>query len=367
MSRLLSVDEKDAVCTLLSVRSSCKRLLDSGDSESSDSYSQSGSSSQCKDISKSTESDPDGRASKETFQFQHIIEFDPDNMDRTMRKPVIKKKMVCECGAIILTRTEWKHKQTNKHIQFILRKRAHQEQQQVPLGVQRQEHTPLSVQQQHKQQPPQEHQNRYLESPPPVSENLGALTDLLPAKPQLQPPSQQQLPQASLWSNDGTGSLFLPKMYDTQPQIVQHSDLAVPSIFTEVHSSRNLQLPEWNGFGPSGYIMDLGQQSFFRTSSSQMPYTVEIRQRGLAPHHLWIDQPDVHGSVGGWHHAFQPRTPLGDRIRISDLGQQQPQWYVAAPPLHERQCYRIPMTPETRFFDSDYSASLSNFPIDSFF
>eukprot|EP01036_Dinobryon_divergens_P030705 gene30705-39989_t len=367
MSRLLSLDEKDAVCSLLSVRANRKRLLDSGDSESSDSYSQSGSSSQCKDTSNSTESDPDGRASKDTFQFQHIIDFDPATVDRMMRKPVIKKKMVCECGAIILTRTEWKHKQTNKHIQFILRKRAQQEQ--GPSGMQHQvHHTPLSVQ----QRPSQEKQKRYRESPPPVSANLGDLTDILPAEPQLQlqlrPPlqqqQQQQLSPASLRSHDHTGPLSMQKMQDTHTQVAQHTDLAVPStsIFTEMYSC-NPQLPP---FGSSRH-MDLGQQTS-DVCSSQRPYNVGMRERGLAPHYLRprIDQPEVYDSIGGWHHAFQPQTPLGDR-RISELGQQQPQWYIAAVPLHQRQCYRIPTAPEIRFFDSDYSASLSNFPINSFY
>ena len=43
-------------------------------------------------------------------------------MTNGMKKPASKKKMVCECGAFVLVRTEWKHKQSKKHIQFILRK-----------------------------------------------------------------------------------------------------------------------------------------------------------------------------------------------------------------------------------------------------
>jgi hypothetical protein len=338
--------------------------LDRDCPESSDSVSECGRNSPCRDISNAADN---GTSNESSFQFQHIIEFDPSSRDHSISKPAIKKKMVCECGAVILVRTEWKHKQSNKHIQFMLWKRTQQEQ--------HQEHNSLPAQLQQRSLQQKQKKNRY--RPRPVYENRGAGVVGPPAtleaprerQPELQLSFQQQLlPQ---WSDDRTKPLFQEQTHATQHPSEQQSDPTVPTIFTK-ESSRNPQLPAWSSYGRIG----LEQQSIFRTSSD-ITGTGIGKMLGLVPQNIWIDHFAMLDSSGGGYPVFQSQARL-EESRISGLRQQQqlqPLWYIATPPgpvLEEHpqwqwqwQSYRGPMAPETGLFDRDYSASLSNFPIGS--
>lgn len=137
MRRQLSPDEEDAVLCLLAVRSRTnKQTKDSDAMEGSDDDSSCCSSTARKTTISSEDDVPIilpppqsnvGVLSTEDLSSVMLL-------PNITKKATTKKQMICECGALILVRTQWKHKQSKKHIQFMLRKLAFQREQFVAVS-----------------------------------------------------------------------------------------------------------------------------------------------------------------------------------------------------------------------------------------
>ena len=124
MSRQLSPDEEDAVLCLLAVRRRNTQTNDSDDIDGLDD-----NSSRCSKAQKtlSSEDDVPNILSQPHCNVGALSPEDPSTAVESSRtKATTKKKMICECGALILVRTQWKHKQSKRHIQFMLNKLAFQ-------------------------------------------------------------------------------------------------------------------------------------------------------------------------------------------------------------------------------------------------
>jgi hypothetical protein len=110
MSEHLSSDEKDAVLCLLSVGSNRKRPFNTDNADGS--FGGSVGDDSMNDLAAPLDdcfSPAEGPVNLTA------------SAKKTTRKPPNKKKMICPCGAVILVRTGWKHKQSNKHIRFMQR------------------------------------------------------------------------------------------------------------------------------------------------------------------------------------------------------------------------------------------------------
>ena len=124
MSRQLSPDEEDAVLCLLAVRRRNTQTNDSDDIDGLDDNSSCFSKAQ---KTLSSEDDVPNMLSQPHCNVGALSPEDPSTAVESNRtKATTKKKMICECGALILVRTQWKHKQSKKHIQFMLNKLAFQ-------------------------------------------------------------------------------------------------------------------------------------------------------------------------------------------------------------------------------------------------
>ena len=184
MRRKLSSDEEDAIASLLSVRCRRKQSFKSEDSKVVfDSGSICSDKITAADSDESSNSYPDD-PSAQPCQSQHEEKLDPTaskHSAKKTRKPPIKKKMTCQCGAVILVRTQWIHKQSNKHLRFMLRKSQLEAQQKELDSLIPALPLPLSQQpaQQQQQEQPQEQ---------PQQEGEGVQQD--GSQP---PPQQQQL------------------------------------------------------------------------------------------------------------------------------------------------------------------------------
>lgn len=125
MSTKLNKEEEDAVFCLLSVLSNKKRLFDD-DSESSDNSNV--LSGNIKLRTEESSCDEDSQIALQNNDTFPGITAPATFVTSTRKlqpkkKSATKKMMTCDCGAIILERTNWKHKQSKKHIQYMLRKK----------------------------------------------------------------------------------------------------------------------------------------------------------------------------------------------------------------------------------------------------
>lgn len=338
MSRKLSLDEEDAIASLLSVRCRRKRSLKSEDSTNFD------SDSMCSDkviVADSTaNSDPDNLL-VQPFQFEQeeVLNLTTSNdSTKKNRKPPIKKKMSCQCGAVILVRTEWRHKKSNKHIRFMLRKSQLEAQQKqteadslIPALL------PLPEPSQHQQQQGERVQQE------------GS-----------QPPPQLALSQHII------GSIFAQKFRDTdyihghRSPIPQHHGFGGPNF--RPHAQENQAL---NVFGLSGQL-GLEQQLGGWIGSDIEPFPSLVpqftsRQQELRRHPFLVDRPVVSEISNHAGRDYHGRPLLLDRYGTSilygyGLGQQQSVRPTAVPaPQTERQwqCYGMPTVPTTGFCGRD--------------
>lgn len=236
MSRHLSPDEKEAVLSLLAVRSlHNKRSLIADDSEGSDdaslcSNTDSVNNAQTASLDLSSEVSVSNTFSRSTYQSQHTIGF-PSAVDYStlaflnngIYKPK-KKRMVCECGAFILVRTEWKHKQSKKHIRFMLRKLALNQEK----YEEEEEEENLSSDEQ-----PQKQKQRHDESPE-QKERTQPCSD-----PQTDKQEVQQLPKQPIsGSRDIVGILYKK----TNGAASKHGQQREMFVLTPMYSSSQQQL-----------------------------------------------------------------------------------------------------------------------------
>ena len=303
MSRKLSSDEEDAIASFLSVR--CRRKQ-SFKSEDSRVVFYSGSICSDKitaaDSDESSNSYPDD-PSAQPCQSQHEEELDPTaskhSTKKTRKPPIKKKKMTCQCGAVILVRTQWIHKQSNKHLRFMLRKSQLEAQQKeldslihaLPLPFPLPLPLPLS------QQPAQQQQQQQ-----PQQEGEGVQQD--GSQPPPPPQQQQQLQQASLWSQHVIGSIYGQTICDAAYELGQQSAMTQRHGFGGPLFSRHIaqELQALNGFCYSGQL-GLEQQlggwvsNGIESFPSQMPQFPSRLQ-------LWVDRPVGVSSLYGYGYGY---------------------------------------------------------------
>ena len=308
MSTQLSKDEKDAVLCLLSVRSKRKIFFDEDSYEGSDDVSLCGNIKVRKAVSSVEDDDMESAVScseESTRLYLHNQDFIPTaapsvnlivstGKNHPKKVPPMKKMMTCECGATILERTNWKHKQSNKHIQFMLRQVARQNQSARVAHI------------------------------------------ILPNLPNTNVQSQcSQLQQQT----NTHGLSFFDRVGERKQQASSTSPVLLATSAVPLSGPQQSSSSRTNDFTGPPLIQWTLLSDRSKSLSSQ----------------LLLD------SSSGSIRQQQPQQPL---------------WYIAVPPppvphIKEQQpqwqCYRMPVIPETKFFNRDYSASLSNFPIGSSF
>ena len=347
MSRKLSSDEEDAIASLLSVRCRRKQSFKSEDSKVVfDSGSICSDKITAADSDESSNSYPDD-PSAQPCQSQHEEKLDPTaskHSAKKTRKPPIKKKMTCQCGAVILVRTQWIHKQSNKHLRFMLRKSQLEAQQKeldsfipalpLPLPL------PLS------QQPAQQQQQQQQQQEQPQQEGEGVQQEGSQPPPPQQQLQQQQLQQASLWSQHVIGSIFGQTICDAAYELGQHTPMTQHHGFGGPLFSRHIaqELQALNGFCYSGQL-GLDQQlggwvsNGIESFPSQMPQFPSRLQ-------LWVDRPVGVSSLYGYGYGLGPLRSTSTHHASA----------TAAPPSERQwQCYRysVPIAPATGFCGRD--------------